>query len=325
MGIRFFKNFMIKKGINNLVTHNGSFHADDIFACAALHIFLNGRVRITRTREPELIKVADIVFDVGGIYDPEADRFDHHQYGGGGARPNGIEYASFGLVWKKFGEAICGDKEVADEIDRKLASPIDAVDNGMDLVSAKYKNIYPYTADQMLMSYHPTWKEESNVNIDQVFMDQVEKAVEILKREIKVASDDVEGKKKILEFYNKSKDKRIVEMDICFPRYLFQKVLAELPEPVYTVYPGIFGKNWKAEAIAKNRATFESRKMFPESWRLGVNNDPRLKELTGVPDALFSHRGGFLITASSKEGAMAIAKKSLLFKEKKNLWHLLTS
>jgi uncharacterized UPF0160 family protein len=316
---------MITKGINNVVTHNGSFHADDVFACATLYVLLNGRIRVTRTRETELIEKADVVFDVGGVYDEKTDRFDHHQQGGAGMHENGIEYASFGLVWKKFGEQICGDKEAADEIERKLVSPIDAVDNGIDLVNIKYKNIYPYTADQMLMSYHPTWKEENNVNIDEVFMDQVMKAVEILKREIKVATDDVEGKKKILEFYNNSKDKRIVEMDISFPRYLFQRVLSELPEPIYTVYPGIFGKNWKAEAIAKNRTTFESRKMFPESWRLGVNNDPRLKELTGVPDALFAHRGGFLITAHSKEGAMAIAQKSLSIKTKKNLWHLLTN
>lgn len=315
---------MITKGINNIVTHNGSFHADDLFACATFYILLDGRVRVTRTREPELIENANVVFDVGGIYDPETERFDHHQKGGSGKRDNGIEYASFGLVWKKYGEQICGDKEVADEIDRKIAAPIDAVDNGMDVMTPKFKNIFPYNADQIFMSHHPTWKE-TDANIDQIFMEQVEKVVEVLKREIKVAKDDVEGKHLIIDAYNKSEDKRIVELEVSFPRYLFQKTLSKFPEPVYIVYPGIFGKNWKAEAIAKSPDTMESRKKFPEPWRLGVNNDPKLKELTGVPDAMFSHRGGFLITASSKEGAMKIAEKSLSLKTKKNLWHLLTN
>ncbi|MEK7588229.1 MAG: MYG1 family protein [Patescibacteria group bacterium] len=315
---------MITKGINNLVTHNGSFHADDIFACATLHILLDGRIRVTRTREPELIQNADIVFDVGGIYDPETDRFDHHQSGGGGKRPNGIDYASFGLVWKKYGEQICGDKEVAEEIDRKIAAPIDAIDNGIDIVTSKFGNIFPYNADQIFLAYHPTWKEV-DVNMDEIFMEQVEKAVEVLKREIQVGKDDAEGRRIIVDSYNKAEDKRIVILETSFPRYLIQKTLSKFPEPIYVIYPGIFGKNWKAEAIAKNPNTLESRKMFPESWRFGINNDPRLKELTGVPDALFAHRGGFLITSHSKEGAIAIAKKSLLVKEKKNLWHLLTS
>ena len=40
---------------------------------------------------------ADIVIDVGGQYDPDAGRFDHHQRGGAGERENGIPYSSFGL------------------------------------------------------------------------------------------------------------------------------------------------------------------------------------------------------------------------------------
>lgn len=58
---------MITKGINNVVTHNGSFHADDVFACATLYVLLNGRIRVTRTRETELIEKADVVFDVVGV------------------------------------------------------------------------------------------------------------------------------------------------------------------------------------------------------------------------------------------------------------------
>lgn len=313
---------MIKRGINNLVTHNGSFHADDIFACATLQILLDGRIRVARTRDEKIINDADVVFDVGGVYDPDTDRFDHHQQGGAGKRENGIEYASFGLVWKKYGEQICGSKEVADEIDRKLATPIDAKDNGIDIIVPKFKDVFPYTVGRALLAGHPTWKE-IDVNIDEIFMKQVEKAVEILTREIQVAKDDVEGKKIIMQGYMNAQDKRIVVLETSFPRYLFQDVLSRFPEPIYLVYPGIFGKNWKIEAISKNPSTMRSRKMFPLTWRLGVNNDPKLKQLTGVPDVLFAHRGGFLVTASSKEGALQLATKALKSGWLNNLWHLL--
>ena len=105
-----------------LITHNGSFHADDIFACATLSLMLEKageKFEVIRTRDEEIIKTGDYVFDVGGIYDENLNRFDHHQIGGAGKRQGGIEYSSFGLVWKKFGEEICGSKEVALTIDKK--------------------------------------------------------------------------------------------------------------------------------------------------------------------------------------------------------------
>src|SRR3989344_2504806 len=96
-----------------LITHNGSFHTDDIFAAATLSVLLERKgetYEIIRTRDEEIIKTGDYVFDVGGIYDKEKNRFDHHQVGGAGKSESGIEYSSFGLVWEKFGEEFCNSK-----------------------------------------------------------------------------------------------------------------------------------------------------------------------------------------------------------------------
>ena len=68
-----------------IVTHNGNFHADDVFSIAAFKLILPS-FRLIRTRDSELIAKADIVLDVGGEYDPDSDRFDHHQRGGAGER-----------------------------------------------------------------------------------------------------------------------------------------------------------------------------------------------------------------------------------------------
>src|SRR3989338_10239311 len=111
--------------MKKLITHNGSFHTDDIFAAATLSLLLEKKgepFEIIRTRDEEIIKSADYVFDVGGIYEREKNRFDHHQPGGAGRRvlsgvegeKFGIEYSSFGLVWEKFGVDLAGNKEVAD-------------------------------------------------------------------------------------------------------------------------------------------------------------------------------------------------------------------
>lgn len=306
-----------------LATHNGSFHADDIFACATLLIYLDKQKKdyeVVRTRDFDILKEADFVFDVGGIYDPKINRFDHHQKGGAGKRKNGIPYASFGLVWKHVGLEVCGgDEDVWNLIDKKIASPVDAVDNGLDLVRPIYDGIFPYSADGIFMIYSPTWKE-NNLNIDDIFLDQARKAKYILLRQIQVAMDDVEGRRIMIDSYNKSKDKRIVELDVSFPRYLLQGTLSELPEPIYVVYPSAFGKNWKVEAVAKSRNSYESRKPFPENWRGFLNNDPKLGEITGVPEANFSHNSGFLMNTSSRESAILLAQKALEITENKSFF-----
>ena len=95
-----------------IVTHSSHFHPDDVCAVAVLHILLDGKYKLIRTRDMEIAKKADFLLDFGGEYDPKRQRFDHHQQGGAGVRPNGVPYAAFGLVWKEYGEKICGSREV---------------------------------------------------------------------------------------------------------------------------------------------------------------------------------------------------------------------
>jgi len=296
------------------ITHNGAFHPDDLFATATLSILNDGYIKIIRTRDPQIFLKGDYVYDVGGVYDEVKNRFDHHQRGGAGIRENGIPYSSFGLVWKKYGEHICRDKEVAEYIDRKIVQPIDAKDNGMDISTPKFKNIEDYSVQDIVMSSYPTWKED-NTNIDKVFKEQVKKIISLLEREIKIARDDVVGKKIILDAYKKSEDKKIIIVEKNFPRYLMQNTLCDLEEPLYFVYPSLRGgkvMGWKTEALRKNSETMESRKLFPESWRGLMQESGELAEITGVSDAQFCHRSGFFLTAGSREGAIALAEKALL-------------
>ena len=158
----YLRNFMMKNN-KKLITHNGSFHSDDVFACATLCLMLEKKGEqfdIIRTRDNEIIRTGDYVFDLGNMYDEEKNRFDHHQIGGAGGRENGIEYSSFGLVWKKFGAEICESQKVADMIDNKLVAPVDAFDNGIDLYKNNFGNILPYTVKDVLSVFSPTSLED---------------------------------------------------------------------------------------------------------------------------------------------------------------------
>ena len=118
-----------------VATHDGSFHADEVFALAALSL-LDDALEIVRTRDADRLAAADLRVDVGFASDPATGDFDHHQKGGAGERPNGVRYASFGLVWREYGARVCaGDAEVAERVDQSLVQGIDANDTGQTVVA----------------------------------------------------------------------------------------------------------------------------------------------------------------------------------------------
>ncbi len=61
-------------------THSGTFHSDDAMACMMLTRFTNmfRNSEIIRTRDLNLLKQLDLVVDVGGEFDKDRLRFDHH-------------------------------------------------------------------------------------------------------------------------------------------------------------------------------------------------------------------------------------------------------
>jgi uncharacterized UPF0160 family protein len=88
------------------VTHNSKFHADDVFATVVLRK-LYPDMQLTRTRDPDVIASADIAYDLSGMYDHAARRYDHHQRGARKRQDTGITYSAFGLIWDHYGREYC--------------------------------------------------------------------------------------------------------------------------------------------------------------------------------------------------------------------------
>ena len=319
--MNYMKNIIMKikeKSKKILVTHDGSFHSDDIFAAAVLSIMLEAAgetFEIIRTRDIDIIASADYVFDVGGVYDAEKNRFDHHQVGGAGKYDQyGIDYASFGLVWKKFGEEISGSPKAAQLIQKRLVISIDAWDNGVDLATNKFGDLSPYFLQHIFLSMEPTWQEE-DANLYEIFLKCVALAKDILQREVVQAQAGVLAEEKVIVLYNAAPDKKIIILDKNYP---CQYVLNIFPEPLFVIYPrknteykaGESESLWGVKAIRQDPKSFKNRKDLPASWA-GLR-DEELQKVTGVSDAIFCHRGLFLAVAKSKEGAIKLAQIALL-------------
>jgi uncharacterized UPF0160 family protein len=178
---------------------------------------------------------------------------------------------------------------------------VDAFDNGTDLVK-NLSDITPYYIQHVFSSIEPTWRE--NRNKDEAFLECVEIAKKILKREIIHANDILFGKQKIIEEYQKTKDKRIIVFEDNYP---FEYFLHEFPEPLFAIYPRKTDNTWGVKTIRDSIKTFNSRKTFPKEWA-GLK-DEELQRVSGVPDAVFCHRSlNFIAVAKSREGAIALAR-----------------
>lgn len=296
---------MDKKKIT-IVTHSSGFHTDDVFAVATLLLVLgeNKNIEVLRSREKEVIERGDYVVDVGGIYDPENNRFDHHQEGGAGARDNTVPYASFGLVWKKYGRELCGDIEVAQTIDQEIVQPVDAIDVGVDFIETKIPNLYLYDIGEFFDSFMPSWKNEK-ANIDEIFTQTVKTATELLKREISLNKDKLEANSIVEEIYKASSDKRLIIFDRYYPT---GEVLSKHPETLFTVSPRDDGK-WDLLCVRNDPKSFVNRKNLPKEW--AGKRDSELENITGVEGATFCHNARFIAVAKTKEAILQLAEIAL--------------
>ncbi len=297
---------MKNKDSVKIITHSGSFHADDVFAVAVLVFIFESQKKgfeIIRTRDNEIISSGDCVVDVGGQYDPEKGLFDHHQMGGAGQRANGIPFASFGLVWKTFGVYITGSKLLAKLIDEKLVQPIDAMDNGIQIFENKIADRYPYTIQDIIFSYLPTWKDDENKN-DERFEVAVDFAKRLLNREIRKLMDKQEGDLVVENIYNTTLDKRIIVLD---KAYLWADILSQKPEPLFVIYPQ--RDRWHIKAVRDNPYSFLTRISFPKLW--AGKRDKELAETTKIEDAFFCHAKRFMAAAGSKDSAIKLARAAI--------------
>ncbi len=293
------KEKVVKKKI---LVHDGSFHCDDVCAVAVLSLLFNGQIEIIRSREAAKIATADYVLDVGGKYDG-LHLFDHHQESI--LRDNGVPFAAFGLVWRSFGEVLCGGSDrVAKIIDQELVQPCDANDNGYSFFTA-CDTLSPFALPDLIHIFNNTWKEKDR-KADQVFADLVEFAKGVIARKIVRTIAQIDAEVKIKKIYNESNDKKILVFDDSYPAR--DLLFSDLLDVIFTVTPGNDDK-WRVEGVRQQPNSYKLRKSLPKKWA-GLR-DEELQAVSGVSDAVFCHRNLFMAAAKSREGAILLAQKAL--------------
>ena len=294
-----------EKDIKTLGTHSGKFHADDVMATAILGLLL-GDIKVTRTRDENILKELDFVYDIS------MGDFDHHQLDKE-IRENDIPYAACGLVWREFGPRVIqkfisrfDDDDIIsifDYVDRNLVQGIDATDNGLDIKS----EIKVTSISDIIQSFNPTW--DSNDSKDGAFEDAVKYATEVLKRIIVRQVSVIKARIIVNDAFKNRNTKEIILLKNGCP-WLQQLLKIDVNnEVLFVISPDDNNAEYKIQTVKKTPDTFEARKDLLESIR-GKSSE-EINSIIEIEDAIFCHKAGFIASAKSLESALKIAKLSI--------------
>lgn len=294
-----------EKNIKTLGTHSGKFHADDVMATAILRLLL-GDVKVTRTRDENILRKLDFIYDIG------LGEFDHHQLNKE-IRENNIPYAACGLVWREFGSRIIQKfnfeldendiRWIFDYVDKNLIQGIDAIDNGMDIKS----DIKETTISDIIESFNPTW--DSKASKDNAFEEAAKYSIEVIKRIISKQVSVINARIIVNEaFQNRSVNEIMVLENGC--PWLQQLLKIDINnEVLFVISPDDNNVEYKIQTVKKNTDTFEARKDILASIR-GKSSE-EINSIIKIDDAIFCHKAGFIASAKSLESALKIAKLSI--------------
>ncbi len=284
-----------------VVTHAGRFHADEVFAIATLKLLMS-ECSIIRTRDETLLQDNHIKVDIGGKYDPDTLCFDHHQTNGAGVRKNDIPYASFGLVWKKFGKELCGSAALREYIDYKIVQLIDAEDYGLDVFTSSF-NIFPYTLSDIINSFIPKTTEE----FDNKFYEALDFAIHCLRYEIDIAKELCETALPVIhKTIKEAEDPKILIFDQ-FDHSWRHLIAQEAKEAIFIIYLEEDPEEiWRIKSLPQIGYKYKVRARLPLSW--AGKPAEELRRLTHVNDVVFCHPKGFTAGAKNRDGILELAR-----------------
>ena len=273
------KNIVLpKRGL----THAGVFHADDVFATALLRS-VNPTIKIVRSNNvpPDF---DGVVYDIGG------GKFDHHQ-ADARIRDNGVPFGAFGLLWESYGSLLLEDGD-ARAFDETFVQPLDLADN-----SGAHSDLACCVSDFNPSGAKPV--EEFN----KAFWSAVDWAQGVLCRRLNRVNEEREDYSYVRAAMERGDGKILI-----LQRAASWKKAVAGSTYLYVVYPSLRG-GFNAQAVPSQLDADSLILPFPQPWR-GLSNRA-LADATGVVDAVFCHKSGFLCAAQTEQGAASLARMSL--------------
>ncbi|TRY62004.1 hypothetical protein TCAL_13998 [Tigriopus californicus] len=329
---------MLKNLVSKMVkigTHNGTFHCDEVLACAMLKLLPAFQdAEIVRSRDPKVLAECDIVVDVGGEFNVDTQRFDHHQKSFNETVSSLMEgkkwvtkLSSAGLVYVHYGKPIIKhvldvqDDQLVDKVFDKVYAnfmeEIDAQDNGIPTHDGEARYQISTHLGARVANLRPKWNDDTqdfnagfHRALDLVrpeFLDKVRYFAQVWWPARGIVATALE------ERFSLHKSGRIIFFQN--GRCPYKEHLFDLEEEqgiaghiLYAVFADSNG-SWRVSAVPVKDQAFESRLKLPAAWL--ALRDEELSGTSGIPGCVFVHANGFIGGNATKQGALAMAIKSV--------------
>lgn len=319
-----------------IATHDGSFHADETLACAIIS-FIHEDCEIIRSRNPAVLETADIIIDVSGINDDK--HFDHHSPKFNLTRDNGINYATAGLMWEKFGDEYLRKiaskflkdtkrEELNDaifaaakqRIDQEIMYAVDLNDNGQlnsylndtvkvenageQRVMDELNEFYRCSPDIPYLVAMQNLPDVSAQEQDKNFMVTVELLRTLMiSASINALNTEI-GIAKVLAVYDGG-ELLIMHEKLPWPQAVL-KDFELFANCKLAIYPDR-KRGWRVQSLPYSKAErFKNKLTAPVAWR-GLD-EAALDAATGLTGTIFIHRSGFTGGAMEFETNLELAR-----------------
>lgn len=271
-------------------THDGTFHADEVTACALLLLFdLIDIDKIVRTRDQEILSQCEYVCDVGGIYDPGHLLFDHHQ----------VEYtgrlSSAGMILLHLKDQGFITLQEYSHLNLSLVQGVDDHDNGCD---PQIPGVCTYS--HLISNFTPYRHDVEPAEQDAAFLQAVQFALSHLKRLKERYQYALSCRQIVAQVMEKQEPCLVFDKGIPWLESFFELGGANHPAK-FVIMPS--GKHWKLRAIPPSLSNrMDVRFPLPLEWA-GLL-DEELKKVSGIDGAIFCHKGRFISVWETKEDAL---------------------
>lgn len=315
----------------NLQTHDGIFHADDVFATALLSLMTEDMTVIrshTAPADPENWIIYDVL-------DGELDHHSPECKERNGTHPGtNVPYASCGLVWdryyKEILEAIDCPEEyyngVHDKFEKSMILGIDAQDNGYNAVNEVLETLpnialdkkqelkaaaaIPFAVSDIIRDFNPTW--DSDASYYDSFLDAVSFAKDIVLNRLDSIISALDARGYVLNHIAYSANHvMIMETFAPWESILYSQSYRDpKAKDIWYVLTPSMRDGWNIQcALSDSHDRTSFRHPFPKEW-WGLR-DEELQSVSGIQTARFCHASGFLATVETESDAIALASKAM--------------
>lgn len=275
-------------------THDGTFHADEVTACALLMLFgLIQEDKIIRTRDLNVLASCEYVCDVGGIYDPSLKLFDHHQADYQGP------LSSAGMILKYLRSGDLLTVAEYDYFNNSLVMGVDAHDNGRDPLTPGYCSFSHLISNFTPIHYDCT-PAEQNAAFHAALKFTLEH-LQRMKERFNYTRSCREIVKKCMEDSKQSANKCLI-FDQNLPWLeIFFELDGKDHDAKFVIMPS--GVHWKLRGIPPSyEDRMKVRLPLPKEWAGLLEED--LKKISGISGAVFCHKGRFISVWETREDAL---------------------